>query len=268
MSSALISMGLASSSLASAPSSAAFFFASSFFLASIAFLLCGSLKSFCFLRHSPRTFCHFDHSSLNHAPGCKSSTRCVSFFCEIHSFSRLAHAASSCHAKDTASKPSSLVGRAKLAYHFPITASVSSGVSSLRYHIFFSSSVNSTGVSSASILESSFASSAGASSLASSTSFPAFFFCAASLAFLASSAFFFFSSSNLLRSSSWAFFLFSASALLCLSERIKAWTFCLCSSLGSPMMTVAVRVNSGPPNPTRAFLRSSDIRLERSSGMM
>mmetsp|Transcript_47930 Transcript_47930/g.139715 ORF Transcript_47930/g.139715 Transcript_47930/m.139715 type:complete len:251 (-) Transcript_47930:1294-2046(-) len=216
--SASISMGAASLS-PSSPFSSCFF-------AAAAFRFAGSWKVCWSLRHSWRDFCQADHCSLNHSPGCRSSTRPVSFLCMTKSFKSLAHSGSSCQAKVTSSKPSAFVGREKLAKDLFSSFSAMSETSDFRWTSAFSSSVSSMASGAGSSASSFFSSSPSApSALPSSFSASSFPSSAPSFASVfarfASRIFLAISSDLRLRSSAAALIFRSASALLFFSSSMS-----------------------------------------------
>merc|ERR1719382_565796 len=99
----------------------------------------------CLLCQSENNLPHSLTLSWNHCPGCRSSIREVLFLSKIHVRKYSVLAASPCHSKLTASKPSPLPGIEKLPKFWLSTASVRSRVPPPGpNHFFFSSSVNST----------------------------------------------------------------------------------------------------------------------------
>mmetsp|Transcript_111559 Transcript_111559/g.360072 ORF Transcript_111559/g.360072 Transcript_111559/m.360072 type:complete len:276 (+) Transcript_111559:941-1768(+) len=243
---------------------------SSFFLAAAAALrFAGSLNSCCFFFHALRLFVHSAHLPLNHSEGCRSSTRCVSFLSNTH-FRRCSwQPASSAHANFTSSKPSSFEASVNLAYDDASSFWLRSGVSFLRKHSCFSSSVSSTLISSScssSLASTSIFASSSACFVSASSSSPSFlpsfaFFAASSFFFRSSSSFFFLASSAFFRAASAFFRLASASAFPLFSFRMDSCSQALYSAGASPITTCATLRNSGPANCPKTAFRSSASRF-------
>mmetsp|Transcript_66424 Transcript_66424/g.145639 ORF Transcript_66424/g.145639 Transcript_66424/m.145639 type:complete len:286 (+) Transcript_66424:555-1412(+) len=253
------------------------------------------LKLFCFACHSWNCFCQEPILSVKLFEGCKSSIRVDCFASKTHLLKYSLHSTSPSQTNSTESNPSDSSGIVKLDKLFESAAGAMSPTITCRKSKCNSSSESSTfggsspKPSSSSLTSSSFAStfsslaSSFSSSSSSFTSFfislpssffssPAFFMASSNSFFLFSSAFLRNSASSLCRRSicfccSLCAFLslHSLSAFACFSRRILVRNLSLNSSVGFPMITMAVFLKWGKLNLFKTSARSEASRFALTS---
>mmetsp|Transcript_144943 Transcript_144943/g.464503 ORF Transcript_144943/g.464503 Transcript_144943/m.464503 type:complete len:423 (-) Transcript_144943:1118-2386(-) len=222
--------------------------------------LTGSFHSVCVRCHSASTFCQSAKRCLNQSPGVRSSILHNIFCLKSQALKCSSACAFLVHVKRTSSKPSSAMGKEKLAIWEERFQVVRSETAFFRKFCFFSSSVSSaTGIGSSA---SSFSSSSSLTSCFISSSFGSSFFTSSSLtspSFLASpsSPFVSASPSSFFTSPSCASEPASATALRASSFRRLSSSFLISSILSFCALMIFSRSLSRSFSALRLFQASS-----------